>query len=70
MFDKDEIIEIARQAGFSETDGIVTGGVSDIEAFAKLVAEKSIQPYLPYKEKIEAMERAYDAHFNKARGQT
>jgi hypothetical protein len=38
---RDEVIEMARQAGFSEVDGIVTGGVSDVEAFAKLVAAKA-----------------------------
>jgi hypothetical protein len=37
---QDEIIEMARQAGFSIADGIVTGGVTDVEAFAKLVAAK------------------------------
>ena len=71
---KQEIIEMARQAGikcrkyvfYSEfCDGVYA---DDLEAFAKLVAEKSIQPYLPYKEKIEAMERAYHAHFKKAMG--
>ena len=66
---QDEIIEMVRQAGFSIADGIVTGGFTDVKRFAKLVEEKSIQPYLPYKEKIEAMERAYDAHFKKAMGQ-
>jgi hypothetical protein len=39
---RDDIIEMARQAGFSEVDGIVTGGISDVEAFAKLVATKAI----------------------------
>jgi len=37
---QDEIIEMARQAGFSIADGIVTGGVTDVKRFAKLVAEK------------------------------
>jgi len=36
---QDEIIEMARQAGFSIVDGIVTGGVTDVKRFAKLVAE-------------------------------
>ena len=36
---QDEIIEMARQAGFSIADGIVTGGVTDVKRFAKLVAE-------------------------------
>jgi hypothetical protein len=37
---QDEIIEMARQAGFSIADGIVTGGTTDIRRFAKLVAAK------------------------------
>jgi hypothetical protein len=37
---QDEIIEMARQAGFSIANGIVTGGVTDIKRFAELVAEK------------------------------
>jgi len=37
---QDEIIEMAREAGFSIADGIVTGGVTDVKRFAKLVAEK------------------------------
>jgi len=37
---QDEIIEMVRQAGFSIADGIVTGGVTDVKRFAKLVAEK------------------------------
>ena len=36
----DEIIEMAGQAGFSMVDGIVTGGVTDVKALAKLVAER------------------------------
>ena len=36
---QDEIIEMYRKSGFSIHDGIVTGGVSDLERFAKLVAE-------------------------------
>jgi hypothetical protein len=36
---KEEIIEMARQAGFSIAEGIVTGGVTDVKRFAKLVAE-------------------------------
>jgi hypothetical protein len=34
---QEEIIEMARKSGFSMHDGIVTGGVSDLERFAKLV---------------------------------
>jgi hypothetical protein len=34
---QDEIIEMYRKSGFSIHDGIVTGGVSDLERFAKLV---------------------------------
>ena len=37
---QDEIIEMAKQAGFSIADGIVTGGVTDVKRFAKLVAER------------------------------
>jgi hypothetical protein len=37
---QDEIIEMARQAGFSIANGIVTGGTTDIRRFAKLVADK------------------------------
>jgi len=64
---QDEINQLVEQAGFH---GMLSIGVimdtKQLEAFAKLVAEKSIQPYLPYKEKIEGMERTYDAHFKKA----
>jgi hypothetical protein len=38
---QEEIIERARKSGFSMHDGIVTGGVSDLERFAKMVTEKS-----------------------------
>ena len=37
---QDEIIEVAKQAGFSIADGIVTGGVTDVKRFAKLVSER------------------------------
>jgi hypothetical protein len=37
---QDEIIEMARNAGFSIADGIVTGGFTDVKRFAKLVAER------------------------------
>jgi hypothetical protein len=37
---QDEIIKMARQAGFSIAEGIVTGGITDVKRFAKLVAEK------------------------------
>jgi len=68
---KDEIIEMARPASWvgNVVEGWTFNSYEQLEAFAKLVAEKSIQPYLPYKEKIESMERAYDAHFKKAMGQ-
>jgi len=36
---QDEIIEMARQAGFSIANGIVTGGGTDAKRFAKLVAQ-------------------------------
>jgi hypothetical protein len=43
--EKDEIIEMARQAGFSDADDVgvwITDGywTKELEAFAKLVAEK------------------------------
>lgn len=37
---RDEIIEMARQAGFSIANAIVTGGTTDIQRFAKLVEAK------------------------------
>jgi hypothetical protein len=37
---QDEINEMVKQVGFSIADGIVTGGVTDVKRFAKLVAEK------------------------------
>ena len=40
---QDEMIELARQAGFSIAEGIVTGGVTDVKRFAKLVAEKAFE---------------------------
>ena len=39
----EEIIKMARLAGFSVYDGIITGGVSDLQRFEKLVAEKKHQ---------------------------
>jgi len=42
---QDEIIEMVRQAGFSIADGIVTGGVTDVKRFAKLVAEKEREKF-------------------------
>ena len=67
---KEEIIEMAIDAGFpTDYNGNNLLHAKEIEFFAKIVAEKAIERYLPYKEKIEAMERAYDAHFKKARGQ-
>ena len=36
--DIEQIIQLARQAGFSVHDGVVTGGTFDLKAFAKLVA--------------------------------
>jgi hypothetical protein len=38
MMDREQIIQWAREAGFSVHDGVVTGGAVDLEAFAKLVA--------------------------------
>ena len=35
---QDEIIRMAREAGFSINDGIVMGGISDLKSFAALVA--------------------------------
>jgi hypothetical protein len=37
---QDEMIELARQAGFSIAEGIVTGGVTDVKRFAMQVAER------------------------------
>ena len=34
---QDEMIELAKQAGFSIADGIVTGGTTDIQRLAELV---------------------------------
>ena len=36
--DREQIIELGRKAGFSKHEGIITGGVSDLERFAELVA--------------------------------
>lgn len=36
--DREKIIELGRKAGFSKHEGIITGGVSDLERFATLVA--------------------------------
>jgi len=38
MMNQEDIIRMAREAGFSEQDGIITGGVSDLERFAELIA--------------------------------
>jgi Trk K+ transport system NAD-binding subunit len=65
---KDEIIEMARQAGFSIADGIVTGGVTDVEAFAKLVEEKVKQENAGAAATLDEMRRRYDDHFAKALG--
>ena len=66
---KEEIIELAIQAGFpTDYNGNNLLHAKEIQVFAKLVAEKAIEPYLPYKQHIETMERAFDAHFKKAMG--
>ena len=66
---KEEIIELAREAGVRDDENIFEfSQYKYLEAFAKLVAEKAIEPYLPYKQHIETMERAFDAHFKKAMG--
>jgi hypothetical protein len=36
--DIEQIIQWAREVGFSVHDGVVTGGTFDLKAFAKLVA--------------------------------
>jgi hypothetical protein len=36
---QDEIKELAHNAGFSIANGIVTGGITDLKRFAKLVAD-------------------------------
>ena len=79
MMTKEEIFDIAKEAGFLSNlnaDYIISPNCADdadlseeLKAFAKLIAEKAIEPYLPYKQHIETMERAFDAHFKKARGQ-
>ena len=67
---KEEIIEMAQRCGLFGIRPYPDGTYSEaLEDFAKLVAEKAIEPYLPYKQHIETMERAFDAHFKKARGQ-
>jgi hypothetical protein len=43
---QDEIIEMVRKAGFSIADGIVTGGVTDVKRFAKLVEDKVTARYM------------------------
>lgn len=35
---REDIVELGRKAGFSKHEGIITGGVSDLERFAELVA--------------------------------
>lgn len=39
---RNDIIKMAREAGFSVSDGIVTGGSSDLERFAALVAAAAV----------------------------
>jgi len=72
---KEEMFKMASEAGFSINEmhcspPIISfiGYEEHMEAFAKLVAEKAIEPYLPYKQHIETMERAFDAHFKNAMG--
>ena len=65
---KEEIIEMARQAGFSIADGIVTGGVTDVKRFAKLVEEKVKQENAGAAATLGEMRRRYDDHFAKALG--
>jgi len=43
----EDVIRMAREAGFSEQDGIVTGGASDLERFAALVAAATIEKLIP-----------------------
>jgi hypothetical protein len=51
---QDEIIEMAREAGFSIADGIVTGGGTDAKRFAMQVAERE----------REACAKIADEHIN------
>lgn len=37
---QDEIKELAHNAGFSIANGIITGGITDLKRFAKLVTAK------------------------------
>ena len=41
---QEDIIRMAREAGFSEQDGIITGGASDLERFAELVLVNERKP--------------------------
>ena len=69
---KEKIIEMAREAGGYYSKKYPDEwrlDDDDLVRFAKLIAEKAIEPYLPYKQHIETMERAFDAHPKKARGQ-
>ena len=72
MMTKEKIIEMAREAGGYYSKKYPDEwrlDDDDLVRFAKLIAEKAIEPYLPYKQHIETMERAFDAHLKKARGQ-
>jgi len=65
---KEEIIEMAREAGGYYSKKYPDEwrlDDDDLVRFAKLVAEKAIEPYLPYKQHIETMERAFDARLKK-----
>jgi hypothetical protein len=70
---QDEMIELARQAGFSIAEGIVTGGVTDVKRFAKLVAEKEREACAKVAEEYaNGLERNYSeiiADEIRARGQ-
>ena len=71
---QDEIIEMARQAGFSIADGIVTGGVTDVKRFAKLVAEHEREACAKVCDDIHAEYEAKDSFSSyaeaiRARGQ-
>jgi hypothetical protein len=50
---QDEIKELAYNAGFSIANGIVTGGITDLKRFAKLVAAKEREACLKLAEKYQ-----------------
>jgi hypothetical protein len=66
---QNEIIEMARKSGFSIHEGIVTGGVSDLERFDELVTEKERETCAKLVDYWEAREGEH-ADAIRARGQS